>query len=539
MIRLSFCFTLLTVIFYGYAQTTQIMPIPVSRMPDLPQGHVTFMYEELNIYLENPDVNTNSTKLLNSMISRDFVNTAKPYIVVFSSQHTQAMVEEQTEKLLKKWDFENNYPYDYLLILSDFSPKLVFGKHILSNAITSNVIYATIEPLWKSNQATTYTKLSAIIKNLKNLNISADMSHSEDYLSKWDKVYFFNYSKNVSEKQERYLNKLLEETYRKENIRFWIISGTSSKNKDILAELLQKADFNTHTNQVIIAINSDIFGLSIILTKDLQANWSTAAENQVKQTAEFYYDKGWYYDAIKESFLMTKQELFYKNTSVRYQEEQLRLNDLVKQTKNYNTTIRLHKMLFWIIAIILIFPLLWAKKYIQNRFSKEPVKKLNDMKLVLGIGYAILLIITGISIVMYTPLFYVETSVSKVITSTLTWMLIYLSVLLILFNTKAIEHSRSVKTLFICTTILYFFSVPANYFFFFQDEMILNNTSSGRDLMNVILVIVLGVFIVNKVDKKQRFDTAVNTMAYSYKQGTESIRKGFGNREYVSKYIPK
>lgn len=534
MIRLSVCFVLLTALFCSYAQTTQIIPIPVDRIPDSPQGYVTFMYEELNFYLEDPDVNANNIKLLNYKISSDFANTTKPYLVVFSNQHTQAMVEEQTEKLLKKWDFENNYPYCYLLILSNYPPKIVFGKHLTGGEAQSKIMSLSVETIWKSG-LTPYMKLSEIIKNLKTLNFDKNTVPTQDYLSQWDKQHFFNYGKTVSEKEERYLNKLLEETYQKNNLRFWILSGTTSKNKEILPELLQKTDFNTHSNQGIIVLNTDSYGLSIILTKDLQSKWSTGAENQVRQTAQFYFDKGWYYDAIKESFLMTKEELLYNNTAIRQQEEQVRSAEVFANSKMYAATIKIHKLLFWIIAIFLLIPLFWAKKYLEKNFSGHSEKKLSDMKVVLGTGYAVILIITGLYIVNNTPLFYSDNKFLIAISSPLLCMITYFGIIMALYHKKIIGRPESVKILFLVTTLLYITCVTGAYLFTTYHEWIRPSVSFGKDFFNMILLGFLSNYIVNRFAKKQNSFTPASSMSYK-NTGEISSRKGFGKRQYVSKY---
>jgi hypothetical protein len=441
------------------------------------------------------------------------------------------MVREETQKLLNKWDFENNYPYNYMLVLSNFAPKLIFGKHVVSKNTTTLTLLFTIESLWKS-PSPVISKLSDIIKQfiIDGRDIKV-VNPVEDYLAQWDKVYFFNCEKVVSEKQEKYLNKLLEDCYHNENIRFWIIAGEAQKNKGILAELLKKADFNIHSRQAVIVINTDVFGFSVILTKDLQSKWSLLAENQVKQSAQFYYEKDWYYDVIKETFLMTKEELLYKNTIVRQQQEQIRLTEILQQNKIYAPTIKMHKMLFWFIAFPLLFVLIWSKKYVEKTFAGESVKKLSNMKFVLGMGYLLLLALAGISIVHYTPLFYVHKPVPEMITSGFLWIILYFLVLLLLYHKKIIRNNNSVKILLFCTTVLYFFCIPMGYVLAKQEEWLTENAFAGTDALNIVGAILLAFLIISK---KKRVDET-NKMTHEYNSGT-SLRKGFGKKEYVSRY---
>lgn len=533
MVRIITYLIVLCSVIEGVSQSVVTELIPVEQLPDAPQGYVTFMYVRHSTYSDT-DLNVPDAESTHNYINAYFT-TVKPYIVVFSDQHTPSMVETQTEQLLKKWSFEENYPYNYLLILSNSTIKLILGKHIVPITTDLSQIYFYIKSLWAtSNNTAMHNRLYNIIRYLKSLRIQSltpITNLEKDYLLNWDKQYFFNYNKLLSEKQEKYLNTLLHDIYLKENIRFWVIlsSRTKTQSKKFLQKLHQKANFNIQKRQAIIAFYPNSYATpEILLTQDLNSEWSILIQNEIATTAQFYHNKRWYYDMVKETVLRIKEELLYKNTLSRTQEETLRKNEYLQAKNEYRITIEQHKILYWLINAFLLLPIILIKIYLEKASVGKTQDQLRYEKSMVGILYAIVLAIIGLFIVRNTPLFYIkEIANVKILNDVLLYMLIYGAILILLFKKKIIYNSCLL--ILIISLILYLICLGGNYLYA-RGEWV--SSIAGRSFLYDILYCI--ILFMAYAAAGRHIDPSGSISPRS-----SSIRKGFGKRNYVSKYVAK
>ncbi|MCS7075926.1 MAG: hypothetical protein NZ455_04430 [Bacteroidia bacterium] len=528
----------------GITQNTGHVLIPVQQLPDAPQNFITFTYEEMPINKNSITSEKNIQNYSNLIYNQMHEKGSYTYFLIFSPIHAESTIKTYTEKLLEKWNFENNYPYSCLIILSEFEPRFVWGKYLTCQEKILPELTSNIATAWKEKETFSKKILKIVeqIKTYQQLDLIQIKSPIPMYASEWDKYYFWNSKKIVSEKQERYLNQLLNSYYQKTGIRIWVVFDAPDF---LVTELTQKANFYTgqkkailsikpHCSQTDITIRPNI--VHTTLTTDLYNQWNTfSTHNQIKQITEFYCKKGWYYDQIKETTLAFMDELQYKSSYARRQEIQTKENNLKQDKEMYEITIKMHKFIYWIAAILLLLPLLWSRNLINRLYAGENSKKINDMKNVLGLGYELILIVFGIWISLNTPLFFIESLRYKIFGSVLLWVGVYTAILIALHAAKLLTREDSIYLLFFCTVMTYCLAMFLGYTFH-HDSWIYEHSDVAGDIINTILILVLGGYTINfYLRRKSRVSSQYNAQLATSRSSI--TRGGFGKRPYVSKYL--